>query len=248
MTLKTKKIIITASTSICTAIFITMTVTTLLFPKIRGEYQTTLLILCMLVLIFSITVNVYYKKSLPSEIILFSMFLISFSIQSLRMFVHLITFNTFMTGLIIARISLFFKYIGLLSIFGASLFSYTIKKQKIGSWILSTTFISLVIASIIHFNTGIIENQMLPKIIYTLEESILTFSIIILTTLSFIKNGFDAKNKEFINLGIASIAICLSMQLTFISLNYLTGIISAILLIVGSVIYLRSMHYITLWG
>ena len=59
-----------------------------------------------------------------------------------------------MITVLIGRMSIFFKYTGLLSLLGASLFSHSIKKQKIGNWTMISLLVSGILSNIIHFNTG----------------------------------------------------------------------------------------------
>lgn len=248
MTLKTKNIILDSSTAISASIFVMHIVFFSLFSDTHNIKTVVLFCNSIYLLTCSVMVHIYYKKSLPSEIIFYAVFLASLSIQSIRIIPPLFESDTFILKIIVGRISLFFKYAGLLSILGASLFSYIIKKQKIGSWILSSFLCSFVISSMIHFNTGIILSNMLPKVIFSTEELVISFSLVLTTVFSFLKSGFDSKNIEYFYMAIASIGLTLTMQLSFISLNIASGIIMALLFISGSILYLNSTHKITLWG
>ncbi len=248
MTLKTKNIILNSTTALNMIISLILVSLFTLFPEIRHTNQVILLLNSLFVLIGTLLVYLFFKKSLPSEIILFIIFLTSLSLQGIRVLDFLIEFETFMVTILIGRISIFFKYVGLLSLLGASLFSYSIKKQKVGSWILLSVLGSIIISTIIHFNTGIIENNLLPKIIFNKEELVITMSILVITVSTLIKSGFDAKNRDYLYLGVSTFALSLSLTLTFISLNLLSGIIILLLFIIGSIMFLKSMHNITLWG
>lgn len=219
-----------------------------LFPHLRLTSNGVLFSNSFIILVGSILTHIYYKKSLPSEIVFYIVFLCSLSIQSLRIIPQLLEFDTFMIRIIIGKVCLFFKYVGLLSLLGASLFTFTIKKQKIGTWMLSSIASSFVLSSIIHFNTGFTQNNLLPGIIFGNEELVITITILIISTGSFLKSAFDAKNKEFFYMAAAAMVLSVSMLLTFITLNLLTGIIMGILLATGSALFLKSMHNITLWG
>lgn len=248
MTLKTKNIILNSTTSLNIIISLILVSLMTLFPEIRHTKQIILLINSLIILIGTLLVYLFFKKSLPSEIILFVIFLTSLSIQGIRMLDFLIDFETFMVSILIGRVSIFFKYIGLLSLLGASLFSYSIKKQKIGSWLLLTLFASAIISTIIHFNTGIIENNLLPRIIFGKEEFVISISILIITVTTLIKSAFDAKNRDYLYLGISTFSLSLSIILSFISLNIISGILLLLLLIIGIIMFLKSMHNIALWG
>lgn len=248
MTLKTKNMILNISIAVCSAIFIMHIVLFALFPSVNTTSVIVLFSNSLFILTGSILIHVYYKKSLPTEIILYSVFLISFSIQSLRVIPLVLSFDTYILKIIIGRVSLFFKYIGLLSLLGASLFSFTIKKQKIGTWVLSSILCSFIISSFMHFNTGATNNNLLPSMIFSSEDLVITISLIIAGVITFIKSGFDAKNIDYIYMSGATLALSLGLLLSFFTLNLISGIFMMILFIIGSIFYLRSMHNITLWS
>ncbi|MGL1893790.1 MAG: hypothetical protein OCD02_19290 [Spirochaetaceae bacterium] len=248
MTLKTKNTILNFGTAINSMVLVLLSTLICIYPVLWNAQQLVILIITLIVLVLSIIIQVFYKKSLTSEIIFFVVFLSSLSIQSIRIIEPIFRSETFMVMLIIARTCIFFKYFALLSLLGASLFSFSFKKQKIGSWLLISLLVSLILSLFIHFNTGTIQQNMLPKIIYNKEEFILTLTVSVITTATFFKNAFDAKNREYIYIGISSTVLTLSLILSFISLNILTGIIMCLLLIFGSIVYLKSIHTITLWS
>lgn len=248
MTLKTKNIILNSSATlnILSALLLASIFT--MFPDLRHTNQIILLINTILALIGTILVYLFFKKSLPSEVMLYIIFLSSLSMQGIRTIDFLIEVESFMVPILIGRISIFFKYMGLLSLLGASLFSYSIKKQKVGSWIILSILGSIIISTIIHFNTGIIENTLLPKIIFEKEEMVITIFILLISVSTLIKSGFDAKNRDYIYLGLSISALSLSLTLTFISLNLMSGILIITFLIIGSILFIKSMHNITLWA
>lgn len=248
MTLKAKNIIFNTTSLICILNFIILIVLLAQFPEIRGIDQIIVFSITTLIFFTTIFIQVFYKKSLSAEVLLLVIFLVSLSVQSIRIIEPLINYDSYIITLIIARTSIFFKYFALLSLLGASLFSFSIKKQKIGSWVLISILISLILSVIIHFNTGIVENNLLPKIIYAREEIVISAAIMIITVLTFIKSGFDAKNMQYVYLGIASFLLTLSLEMTFISLALIPGIFTCCLLTAGIVLYLKSIHTIILWG
>lgn len=248
MTLKTKKIILNGSTLICVATFLILLISLILFNQVQDDRSITLFSKSIILLVTSILLHIYFRKSLPSEIIFFSVFTGSLSILCLRVIINRFFDDNFLTVMITGRVAYLFKYISLLSIFGASLFSFSIKKQKIGSWLLICLATSVIIASILHFNTGIIEKNYLPMVIYKFEELFITLIIGLISALTYIKSGFDAKNRDFFYLGWATILLTLTIMLTFTLTGLIIEIIMLLSLIIGSTVYLRSIHYITLWS
>lgn len=248
MTLKIKRLIFNLNTLLC---FVNTTGLIILIYSHDSFYNNVpyiLLTISLLSLITTVILQLFYKKSLSTEIIFLSIFVLSASFQVIRAIEPLIKLNSFLVRVQISRFILFCKYLGLLSLLGASLFSYCIKKQKIGSWLTLSVIASITLSTIIHFNTGLVESNLLSKIIYSHEEVGITFFIILMTVMTYIKTGFDTKNKDYIFLGIACLLISTGLQLTYVSINILPGIISIALMSSGFIIYLRSIHNITLWG
>ena len=89
---------------------------------------------------------------------------------------------------------------------------------------------------------------MLPTVIFKTEEMTLAITIILITFITLIKSSFDSKNKNYIFLGIACISLSCSLLLTFISFSILSALFIIILFTVGTILFLFSMHNITLWG
>lgn len=248
MTLKIKNLILGISTTINILITILLIFIFYLNPLIRISSLYLLLTNSIVSTIITLFIYLYFKKSLPSEIILFVIFLTSFSLQGIRVLDLTINFETYAIIILLGRISIFFKYLGLLSLLGASLFSYSIKKHKVGSWVLLSILTSAVLATMIHFNTGVIENTLLPMIIFRTEEQAITIAIVLITFITLIKSGFDSKNRDYLYLGIATFMLSTCLVLTFISLNLMFGIGIVLLLICGAIMFMTSMHTITLWG
>ena len=248
MTLKAKNIILNLSTALPGINFCLYFLIFLIYPETRDTETTIIIIIITICLITSIFIQFYFRKSLSTEIILLVIFIASLSMQSVRVIGSLLKYDSFIITYVISKISLFFKYLALFSLLGSSLFSFSIKKQKIGSWVLLTLLISLIFSGILHFNTGLIHRAMLPHIIYWMEELVFTIAIIIVTTVTFIKSGLDAKNTDYIYLGVATFFLLIGLQLTFLSLSMISGIGTSILLTIGFIIYLKSIHNIILWN
>lgn len=248
MTLKTKRVIFNINSIICLFIL-----SLLLFYTIKNEslqVDTTYVLVSISILSFITTVflQLFYKKSLSTQIVFISVFITTLSLQSIRIIEPIIDFNSFLITIQLSRISIFCKYICLLSLLGTSLFSYSIKKQKVGSWLSLSIIASLIISTFIHFNTGIIDNNLVAKVIYGKEEITLSVLIALMIVITFIKTGFDTKNREYIHLGTACLLLYMGLELSYLSLSIISGIFIIIFLTSGFTIYLKSVHNITLWG
>lgn len=248
MTLKTKRVILNGTSVICILTFILMLITVSMFAELQNERFIILLTKSLFLLIGSILLHIYFRKSLPSEVIFYSIYICSLSMLCLRGLTDFLLERTLFSILATGRTAYFLKYMSLFSLLGTSLFSFSIKKQKIGSWLLISLLTSLVISSILHFNTGIIERNYLPRVIYKYEEIFITISITIITLLTYLKSGFDAKNRDFFYLSWATLLLSIAIISTFILSGIFMGILMIISFIGGTIIYLRSIHYITLWS
>ncbi|OQY36746.1 MAG: hypothetical protein B6229_09480 [Spirochaetaceae bacterium 4572_7] len=139
MTLKTKSFIFNISTTICAITFIIFLSIVSMVKELQDSPYIMLIIISGIVLATSIILQLFYKKALSTEIIFLTIFLLSIAMQN-RIAIPLFEFNSYIVTLVISRISILFKYLGLLSLLGASLFSYSIKQQKIGSWLLLSIY------------------------------------------------------------------------------------------------------------
>lgn len=248
MTLKTKKFVF--NFGIITSILVCIFFTIALFYKVVpvGLPVITLYTIIIITFISMLTLHILYKKTLSTEVILFTVFLTSLSMQGIRILPVVFNINSFIFYSFITRISIFFKYLALFSLLGSSLFSYSIKKQKVGSWILLSTLGAITISSVININSYFNYQRLLSPIIFQGQELTISTIGILLILINFIKASYDSKNREYLFLGIGSFLVILSFQLTFAPLTTPIYIVITGLLLTGSFLFIRSVHNISLWS
>lgn len=248
MTLKTKRFLFNLGVVITVIVCLLFTIT--LFYKIIPPNSSLITMYAITIISFAsmLTLQILYKKTLSGEVIFFTVFLLCLSLQSIRIIPLLIKTESFIINTFITRLALFLKFLAIFSLFGSSLFSHSIKKQKVGSWIILSILCSLTISSVINLNSLYDPNTLLSPIIFHGQELTITFIGMILILLNFIKASFDSKNKEFILLGVGSFLITLGLQFSFITLSTTWFIVTIGLLLVGSFMFIRSVHNISLWS
>ncbi len=248
MTLKTKKTLFNISTAISVISVIFIIIALINFKDIRRAEIINLLIIICIVLLASIFIQILFRKTLSTEVVFFSVFLASLSLQSLRLLPCIINIDSYLLFTLSTRTALFLKYLAVFCLLGSSLFSYTIKKQKIGSWTLLCILISATISSVMNLNSIFSYQTLTAPIIFHGQELIVTLTAGILILFSFIKTSVDSKNREYLFLGIGSFLLPIAFQLTFISLKTGSSVVVMILLLLGSFLYIRSLHKISLWS
>lgn len=248
MTLKTKRIIFNIDSIISFLSFIFMLVIIIKYEPLKTKESYVLLAISALVFITTVFLQLFYKKSLSTQIVFISVFLTCVSLQGIRVVESIINFDSFLITIQISRTAIFCKYLALFSLLGASLFSYFIKKQKIGSWIMLSIITSLTVSTVIHFNTGIVESSLIAKVIYGRAEISIAVLVSLIAIFTFIKTGFDTKNREYIFLGIACSLLCIGLILIYTSLSIVSGVFILVTFTTGLIIFLKGVHNITLWG
>lgn len=248
MTLKAKRLLFNTGSII--SILNTITTLVLFIRKaIPLNFQTiTILIMTTISLFAIVTIYLLYNKILSGEVVFFTVFLLSLSLQTIRFIPLLLPIDSFILYSIVSRTAYFLKFVGLFSLLGASLFSFSIKKQKIGSWLLLSMLAALTISSVLALNSAFDLNRLISPVIYKGQDGLLTGIVIILILLNFIKSSFDSKNREYIFMGISTFIVGLGFQILFLSLNFGTLVLILALILTGAILFLRSIHNISLWS
>lgn len=248
MTLKVKRFLFNSGTAV--SLINTLLISGLfILQKIPTNFQTlTILIMTIISLIAMVIIYLLYNKILGGEVVFFTLFLLCGSLQSVRLLPLLIPIESFIFYSVISRTAYFLKFVALFSLLGASLFTFSIKKQKIGSWILLSLLAALTISSIVVLHSNYNETELISPVIYKGQDFVLTGIIIVITLLNYIKSSFDSKNREYIFMGISSFIVAMSFQTLFLPLSLATLVVTVSLALTGAILFLRSIHNISLWS
>lgn len=197
-------------------------------------------------LITSLLLFHYFKKKISPEIFFFILFVISLSLQSIRLFqFQLLLLNAApFFGVIITRVYYFFNLFGIFCLFASSLFPIGIKFQKFGTILLSILLISFTISALMPIDSTLMNKYFLYNISDNSSILLMTLSVRVLTILNLVRIAITTKSKNYILILIASILIITGDELL---LYFPIPFFAFILILIGTLIYSRSIYNYYLW-
>jgi len=208
------------------------------------------IILAAVVFAFSIITSLllfhYFKKKISPEIFFFILFILSLSLQTIRLFqFQLISLDLSpYFGVIVTRVFYFFRLFGLFCFFASSLFPIGVKFQKFGTILLSIFLLSFTISTLVPIDPTNINSDFLYKISDSTSILIMILSIRLLTIVNFTRAAITSKSKSYLMILIASALIITGEELLFINPFPLA---SFILILIGTIFYSRSVYNFYLW-
>lgn len=197
-------------------------------------------------IISTISLFHYFKKKISPEIFFFILFLLSLSLQSIRLFqfqLLLLNVSPFF-GVVITRMFYFFKLFGVFCFFASSLFPAGIKFQKFGTILLSLLLISFTISALMPIDSTVMNSYFLYNISDSSSILLVTLSIKVLTIINLSRVTISTKSKNYILILIASAFIIIGEELLLPLSIPLVGII---MIVFGTIIYSRSIYNYYLW-
>ena len=188
----------------------------------------------------------YFKKKISPEIFFFILFIVSLSLQSVRLFqfqLIMIQSSPFF-GVIITRAFYFFKLFSLFCLFASSLFPIGVKFQKFGTILLSLFLLSFTISALLPIDITNMNSNFLYEISDRTSILIMTFSIRVLTIINFTRVALTTKSKNYVLILIASLLIIIGDELLLI---FPIPLVAFILILTGTILYSRSIYNFYLW-
>ncbi len=203
-----------------------------------------------LIFVFSIISTIilfhYFKKKNFPEIFFFVLFILSLSLQTIRLFqIPLLLLNISpYFGVIITRLFYFFKFFGLFCLFATSLFPIGIKFQKFEIMLLTILLLSFTISALMPIDPTTLNVTLLYKVTDRSSIFIMIISIRLLTIINFVRVAVSSKSKNYLFVLISAFFLIFGDDLMlFIPFPF----VSLILLLIGTAIYTRSIYSYYLW-
>lgn len=188
----------------------------------------------------------YFKKKISPEVFFFILFILTLSLQSIRLFqlqMLMLEVSPFY-GVIISRMFYFFKLFGIFSLFASSLFPIGVQFQKFGTILISILLISFTIAALMAIDPTAMNIHFVYEISDNTSLLIMTLSIRILTIVNFIRVAITTRSRSYLAVLIASILIIAGDEMLLL---IQIPIIPIILIMTGTIIYSRSLYTYYLW-
>ena len=203
----------------------------------------------MYVPFFVLYVYLNFEKTQSTEIIFFILFLVGVLLETTRISIPLFNlFNTYSSFLLFcSKASYFGRLLCLFSFFISSIASEATKRQDIERNLTITIALSLFIAILLPQNSGIISHSYNVQTSFEAIMNGFYISCILLTLTSYILKAKINEHKEFILTGISQILILVGKHVLTFSESIIAIIIGSLLMIIGTKLYLDSIHKISLW-
>jgi hypothetical protein len=188
----------------------------------------------------------YFKKKISPEIFFFILFILSLSLQSIRLFqfqLLLLNVSPFF-GVIITRLYYFFKLFGLFCLFASSLFPVGIKFQKFGTILISILLISFTISALMPIDSTSMNSYFLYNIGDSSSILLMTLSIRILTIVNLTRVAITTKSRNYVLVLIAAALIIAGDELLLL---LPIPLVAFFMISIGTVMYSRSIYNYYLW-
>ena len=197
-------------------------------------------------LISSLLLFHYFKKKISPEIFFFILFILSLSFQTVRLFqFQLLVLNLSpFFGVIITRFYYFFRLFSIFCLFSSSLFPIGVKFQKIGTILISILLLAFTISALMPIDPTSMSIHFLYQISDRTSIMIMILSIRLLTLINFTRVAITTKSKNYLIILLASFMIIIGDELLLI---LPVPLIAFSLIMIGTVLYSRSIYTYYLW-
>jgi len=208
------------------------------------------IITASILFVFSIITSLflfhYFKKKISPEIFFFILFILSLSLQSIRLFqlqLLMLQVSPFF-GVIITRVYYFFKLFGVFCFFASSLFPIGVQFQKFGTILISILLLSFTISALMPIDPTSMNNNFLYEVSDSISLLVMTLSVRFLTVINFIRVSLTTRSRNYIAILVAAIMIILGDELLIVMP---VPLLSIALIFTGTIIYSRSLYTYYLW-
>jgi hypothetical protein len=191
----------------------------------------------------------FFEKTQSSEIFFFSIFVLSFAFEAIRIMVPLRMVNDFPGVFLVfsTRVLLFFRYLGFFSLFAASVYAAGLREQKQENIIFIIVLVTLTIALMIPVDGLSWDSSLLPIFGYSSMFRMVDIGIVIITVISFFIASYSRGTKEYSFIGIGSFLVLWGRTVLFSADTWITPFLGIALLVVGTWLICSRLHRVYLW-
>ncbi len=206
----------------------------------------SLMALGLFSLVFSFFIYRLIKKNSSPQMAFIYLFIFSFSFSLLRL-IYIMPHSAFIDRELISRIIFFGRLFGLSSFFAASLFTSGLQIQKFGLVLLISTVVSFTITIILPFNTTVLTSALIYRVGEEKSITLFCLTLEILTVLNYLSSALKQSRNELFRIMFFALMILTGFEMSFFL--YLPILIPGItLLILGTLLYLRTSQKLFLWS
>jgi hypothetical protein len=219
-----------------------------LWPSPYVSY-TTMIITVIYAFVTLIFIYYFFEKTQSSEILFFSLFVLSFAFEAIRILVPLWKVYDFpgIFLVISTRALLFFRYLGLFSLFTASVYASGLGEQKQENSIFILILVTLTLALMVPVDGLSWDSTLVPIFGYRTMFRMVDIGIIGITVISFLIGSYTRGTKEYIRVGIGSLLVSWGRAVLFSSDTWVTPFPGLVLLVLGTWLICAQLHRVYLW-
>jgi hypothetical protein len=191
----------------------------------------------------------YFEKTQSPEILFFSIFVLSFAFEAMRIMVPLRMVNDFPGVFLVfsTRVLLFFRYLGVFSLFAASVYAAGLGEQKQENIIFIIILVTLTLALMIPVDGLSWDNSLMPIFGYSSMFRMVDVGIVIITMISFFIASYSRGAREYSFIGLGSFLVSWGRTILFSADTWVTPFLGIALLVLGTWLICSRLHRVYLW-
>jgi hypothetical protein len=221
-------------------------------PFFRPEpYVSYMTMIASGVYAFVTLIFIYYffEKTQSSEILFFSIFVLSFAFETIRIMVPLRMVNGFPGVFLVisTRALLFFRYLGVFSLFAASVYAAGLGEQKQENIIFIIILVTLTLALMIPVDGLSWDSSLMPIFGYSSMFRMVNIGILIITVISFFIASYSRGTKEYSFIGAGSCLVFWGRSILFSAETWITPFPGLLMLVLGTWLICSRLHRVYLW-
>ena len=191
----------------------------------------------------------FFEKTSSPEILFIGFFVISLSLEFVRILIPLKRVFPFPAMYLItaSRILLFGRYFGLFSLFAASVYAAGLDIQKQQSILFMTVLSALVIALSVPVDNNLWDSTFVLSYGYSFMFNMVETGILAITILTFIISAYTRSSRPYMYIGIGSFLVYAGRNILLNSDTWITPIPGLLILAAGTWLICTRLHRMYLW-
>jgi hypothetical protein len=197
----------------------------------------------------SILIFVFFEKTQSPEILFFGLFVLSFVFEVFRIMVPLQRLYGFPSVLLVwgARMLIFGRLLGVVSLFASSLYAAGLETQKQGRIVIATVMAILVISIRIPVNGLAWDSSLTMIFAYVSMFRFAEGAIMVITVISFLVAAYARESGEYLLTALGVFLAALGRNLVIGADTWITPVPGIVMLIAGTWIVTARLHQVYLW-
>ncbi|MDR1863123.1 MAG: hypothetical protein LBQ67_04290 [Treponema sp.] len=200
-------------------------------------------------LVSIILIYFLFEKTQSQEILFFSFFVLSLTVESFRIIIPLKIVYGFSAVYCVmaARVLVFSRYFGLFSLFASSICAAGLEVQKQRNTVMVAALTALVIAMGIPVDGLSWDSSLIMLTGYTKMFTIVEGSLLFFAVISFFIAAYNRGSRDYIFIGIGTLLVFIGRNILLNADAWLAPLPGLIILATGTWFFCTRLHQIYLW-